>query len=60
MPNTRDQSEQQYDSNAPRARENNGQSNPEGEPSAGVKDKEATTSDSYGHTRESGEQPKKG
>jgi len=30
-----------------------------GQPSPGLKDKEADTSDSYGHTRESGEQPKK-
>ena len=29
-----------------------------GQPSPGLKDKEAETSDSYGHTRESGETPK--
>ncbi|HSV81097.1 MAG TPA: hypothetical protein VLK85_18010 [Ramlibacter sp.] len=30
-----------------------------GQASPGLKDKEAATSDSYGHTRESGEPPKK-
>jgi hypothetical protein len=59
MPDTKDQSQQQYDSNSPRARENSAQPNPEGQPSPGIKDKEAQTSDSYGHTRESGEEPKK-
>jgi hypothetical protein len=59
MPNTKDQSETEYDANSPRARENNAQPNPEGQPSPGLKDKDATTSNSYGNTRESGEQPKR-
>jgi hypothetical protein len=65
MPNTKDQSEQEYDrkdhdsTSAPRARDNGGQPNPEGQPSPGLKDKDAVTSDSYGDTRESGEEPKR-
>jgi hypothetical protein len=34
------------------------QKTPAGQPSPGLKDKEAETSNSYGHTRESGETPK--
>jgi hypothetical protein len=64
MPNTKDQSEQEYDrkdleQQAPRARDNGGQPNPEGQPSPGLKDKDAVTSNSYGDTRESGEEPKR-
>jgi hypothetical protein len=40
---------------SPRARENAAQPNPEGQPSPGLKDKDAVTSDSYGDTRDSGD-----
>lgn len=37
--------------------QNREQESPAGEPSPGLKDKEAKTSNSYGNTRESGEEP---
>jgi hypothetical protein len=55
MPDTKDQSVTQYDNNAPRARDNGGEPNPEGQPSPGLKDKDAVTSNSYGDTRDSGD-----
>jgi hypothetical protein len=64
MPNTKDQADkeydrQEYDTNAPGARGNQGQPDPQGQASPGLKDKDAVTSNSYGDTRESGEEPKR-
>ncbi|MDB5900105.1 MAG: hypothetical protein JWP41_3707 [Ramlibacter sp.] len=64
MPNTKNQSEQAYDrqdydsKQAPRSRDDGGKPDQSGQPSPGLKDKDAVTSNSYGDTRESGEEPK--
>jgi hypothetical protein len=50
-----DKDQQQQGEQSPRAKENAAQPNPAGEPSPGIKDKEAITSNSYGDTRDSGE-----
>ena len=54
MPDTDDKrsSEEQQRGNA------KGSTQGPGQPSPGLKDKDAETSDSYGDTRESGEEPK--
>jgi hypothetical protein len=54
-PNKQEQSQEQAGGQSPRARENAAQPNPEGQPSPGLKDKDAVTSNSYGDTRDSGD-----
>jgi hypothetical protein len=51
----KDMDPKQQAEQSPRARENAAQPNPEGQPSPGLKDKDAVTSDSYGDTRDSGD-----
>jgi len=52
----KDQAQQQQGQEQEQNGQKQGQQ--QGRPSPGLKDKDAETSDSYGHTRESGETPK--